>query len=375
MDFPKIITMSDNAPGELVVYLYRSDVHQEFARVSHVTARRDHHYLVQDVFVSQSRDVKISFVQVAEGGQEKGHVHHRSQVVILWVKGEGTLETRPYVSLMRPGDVRFVPRGAWHRIKAAAGAAFISVQNPPIYDDETGGLDYVEEMGSLELLTSLDGRSIRGCGLWVPWAKQRWLMAEAFWLFVHNAGVLADRGRFEALALVLQANALEEGGGHGEESHAVQRRDFFTLLGERVGQSIHPSGGTASHGYMEILDRLVADRSLGAMQSLAMVGAVLYIEATIPTEFRLVREQCEVACPDCFRPKDNAGKNRVRHLRNRRYLDGHIEHDPRHLKELLDVLTVVVDEPGQLAAVLHGFNALRGAKEAFYALLGSRPMS
>jgi mannose-6-phosphate isomerase-like protein (cupin superfamily) len=88
--------------------------------------------------------VEISLVRLLKEGQYPQHVHYKSDAYFIVTDGNAVFMSGNDRIDMKKGDRVDVPRGKPHGFEIPAGETFqfISLQSPPIKDEETGEEDF-----------------------------------------------------------------------------------------------------------------------------------------------------------------------------------------------------------------------------------------
>ncbi len=204
---------------------------------------------------------------------------------------------------------------------------------------------------------------------WRIFAEQRYVAARPFDALL-LAGIQAvEKAHDIELQRALQANYHDEmgiderGTEHPKHSHEQWRRDFYGALGiddEAFSRAI-PLEGTRE--YVAALEDLMREGDY-----LKTAGALLVLEATIPTEFKQVKRGRDAAFPDVFVDTNlDTDEDRLRKKRARMYIDDHILHDAAsHYPNLLSALLKYEADPAAFDRIQTGATRVTEAKKKFY---------
>lgn len=83
----------------------------------------------------------FNLVEMQAGQQYPVHIHHNSDARLFMVIGEGIIILGGKEIEYKPGDSYDVKKGISHGFKPRTRTLFLSIQNPPIKDPETGHVD------------------------------------------------------------------------------------------------------------------------------------------------------------------------------------------------------------------------------------------
>ncbi len=204
---------------------------------------------------------------------------------------------------------------------------------------------------------------------WKSFAEQRYLSSLPFERLLRSGITRAEERGDRELQSVLQKNlndelGIVEGGiQDSERSHETWRIRFYTALGldqERLAKAT-PSTGTRV--YTATLNTLIEDGTLGEI-----VGALLVLEGSIPTEFKKIKDGRDKTFKDVFSEQSTDSKDARRIKADARlYLDDHIIHDAsRHYPDLLKALGNYSMDLTVLDQIRTGGDRVIAAKEVFY---------
>lgn len=208
-----------------------------------------------------------------------------------------------------------------------------------------------------------------GPARWREFAQQRYLAALPFEELL-SAGIERARASGDAeLTETLEANLRDERGidangiARPEQAHETWRRDFYRALGvtDETLQSATPLPGTAE--YARALQKLIEQGD-----ALAIAGALLVLEGTIPVEFRKIAEGRDKTFPEIFVDQpDDSPETLERKTRARLYIDDHISHDASsHYPDLINALEKHAGQTETAGRIKYGADQIRRAKIAFY---------
>ncbi len=200
-----------------------------------------------------------------------------------------------------------------------------------------------------------------GLPMWLRWARERYRIAQYF-IPLCQAIVTAARDTLhdETIAAVVEDNIRDEKGLNDPAagSHESWRLDFYRALGADAADAPPLLDGTRM--FSETAAQLQA-----AGDAFYMIGALWFLEATIPHEYTFLLTGLEIEFPEIFSVADGMTPEK---FRARRYLDDHIYHDAaHHAKDLYLALARYADDAGVLARLRHGCDAMLAAKQKFYA--------
>lgn len=91
------------------------------------------------VFYGASYDL----VELEPGEVKPPHFHRASDAKLYFVLGEGSIVLNGQQQLYKAGDVYDVPRMTVHGFEATTHSLFLTIQNPPIRNQETDVEDIV----------------------------------------------------------------------------------------------------------------------------------------------------------------------------------------------------------------------------------------
>ena len=93
------------------------------------------------IFNNGTKEENIEFVELTPKSEYKKHYHKQSSAVIYMLYGTGLFyldnETISYKPEMRIN----IPRGVLHGFKTDTATLFLSIQSPPIINNETQDID------------------------------------------------------------------------------------------------------------------------------------------------------------------------------------------------------------------------------------------
>jgi quercetin dioxygenase-like cupin family protein len=91
---------------------------------------------------SLERQVGADLVDMDRYQESKIHRHNLAETVLYFLKGEANVVIGDDLVTVRAGDRVRIHHGVPHGVRTpASSCTFLSVQVPPILDDETGRLD------------------------------------------------------------------------------------------------------------------------------------------------------------------------------------------------------------------------------------------
>lgn len=204
---------------------------------------------------------------------------------------------------------------------------------------------------------------------WKTFAIQRYLAATPFEALLREGIAASARDGYSGLAEVIKSNLRDETGtdDHGvtreELAHDTWRRDFYTRLGITNAELEQASATAGTKEYIDMVDRIVKSGD-----PLAIAGALLVLEATIPMEFRKIKEGRDKTFPELFIDvKDEDDAMRDAKAKARQYLDDHILHDATaHFPDLLRALEKSVLTEAEKDRLKRGAHWITEAKKVFY---------
>ncbi len=202
---------------------------------------------------------------------------------------------------------------------------------------------------------------------WKAFAVQRYLAANNFEALLEAAIYAANESGDQNLASTLQSNLNDEIGVNNDGSidpdmaHSKWRENFYGAIGvDEEQMQTKPLDSTKT--YAEEVERLSNE------DLLKMVGAILFLEFSIPKEFGKLREGRDKTFPEKF--VDVSGDNEATletKGRARLYLDDHIVHDAQsHYPNLLNAIKPYLADSKKIAKIKEGIIRIVEAKKVFY---------
>jgi quercetin dioxygenase-like cupin family protein len=90
------------------------------------------------------KNVEVSLVEIRSEGEYPQHVHKKSDAFFVVVSGEAYFLSGKEKTLLKQGEKVQIPRGTPHGFELEDGKSFqfISIQSPPIINEETGEQDF-----------------------------------------------------------------------------------------------------------------------------------------------------------------------------------------------------------------------------------------
>ena len=201
--------------------------------------------------------------------------------------------------------------------------------------------------------------------LWPRFARERYQMSQYF-VPLLEAMIMQgkDKPEFAEIGRVVQMNFNDEMGTSDPAagSHESWRLDYYQALGV-TRDHLHgpgPAELTGTRAYRETLKALI-DRG----DYLAMAGALLALEVTIPHEYTFLLHGLEKQYPQHFDISAGATENKVK---VRRYLVDHIHHDAaHHAKDLFYALIPYAENTAALQSLQYGADAIIVTRQQFFA--------
>ncbi len=206
-----------------------------------------------------------------------------------------------------------------------------------------------------------------GHAMWLRWARERY-HASQYFIMMCEAIVTAARDELhdERLAAVVAENVHDEKGTNGknEGAHEDWRINFYNALGTmpEILKAPTPPLMTSTEFYPATLRRLIEEKDV-----FALIGALLFLEVTLPHEFTLLLNGLEREFPEKFSIAPHDGGETPDKLKARKYLADHIYHDAaHHAKDLFHALIPYAQDTGIHARLDTGCAAIMEAKRRFY---------
>lgn len=204
---------------------------------------------------------------------------------------------------------------------------------------------------------------------WRAFAVQRYLAAVPFEDLLREGITEAEQQGYPELAEVIKSNLRDETGTddqgvrHENLAHHTWRRDFYMRLGITDAELRKTSAKVGTKGYIDIVNQVVKSGD-----PLVIAGALLVLEATIPTEFRKMKEGRDKTFRDAFVDEEGDDETtRDIKAKARLYLDDHVIHDATvHLPDLLRALEVSIKTDMEKERIKEGARQITEAKKAFY---------
>ncbi len=201
--------------------------------------------------------------------------------------------------------------------------------------------------------------------LWPRFARERYQMSQYFVPLLEAMIVQGkDNAEFAEIGRVVQLNFDDEMGlsDPAAGSHESWRLDYYAAM-QVTREHLLGAGPAELNGtclYRETLKSLI-DRG----DYLAMAGALLALEVTIPHEYTFLLHGLEKQYPEHF--DISAGGNAAQH-KARRYLVDHIHHDAaHHAKDLFYALIPFAEDAAALQSIKTGADQIMAARQQFFA--------
>ncbi|MEN9558185.1 MAG: Iron-containing redox enzyme [Candidatus Parcubacteria bacterium] len=204
---------------------------------------------------------------------------------------------------------------------------------------------------------------------WRDFAIQRYLAALPFERLLIAGMEAAEQEGYEELASVIRTNLHDETGTddagvkHEEMAHGTWRHDFYTRLGISDADLETAHVGAGTERYASVSEALAKNGD-----PFAIAGALLVLEATIPSEFRQIKDGRDKTFRDAFVERDDDdAQTRNEKAKARLYLDDHIHHDATsHFPDLLIALERIAKDISIKERIKDGAHQITDAKAAFY---------
>lgn len=205
-----------------------------------------------------------------------------------------------------------------------------------------------------------------GRGMWLRWARERYRIAQYFIPMCEAIVDVARRMGDETIAAVVEDNIRDEKGLNDPAagSHESWRIDFYAALGADAGvlQADAPPLLEGTRAFSAVAAQLKSDGD-----PFVMIGALWFLEVTIPHEYKFLLRGLELGFPKTFSIAEEDGGATPEKLKTRRYLDDHIYHDAaHHAKDLYLALARYADDAAVLAHLRQGCEIMLAAKCRFY---------
>jgi len=207
---------------------------------------------------------------------------------------------------------------------------------------------------------------------WRVWAIQRYKIGRSFDDLL-AAGAERAAPINPALSQAFADNLRDEcgidaqGKIHPEQAHETWRQNFYHALGIETAQVAAAKNFVGTRVYQQMMARLCAKGS----DPLVMAGALLFLEHSIPHEFKRVQAGRDKTFPALFVVTENdAPKVRWRKELACHYIDDHIRHDAKaHYPDLRRALACHVGDAAAMGRIKQGVDLALGAKKEFYTCL------
>lgn len=204
---------------------------------------------------------------------------------------------------------------------------------------------------------------------WQEFGTQRYLAAMPFERLLETCSAVSMQEGKTDLAVALKKNLADERGTDAvgnqadDLAHGTWRKDFYTALDISSAELDIAAANAGTREYVRTVESLIASND-----ALAMAGAVLVLEASIPREFLCVRKGMEITFPDRFKFQTTDNELvRAQKMKNRRYIDDHVVHDAQaHYPDLLDALELYMVTESDKARFATGARTMAQAKITFY---------
>lgn len=204
---------------------------------------------------------------------------------------------------------------------------------------------------------------------WRMFAEQRYIAARPFDALLLAGIRAAENAHDIELQQALQANYNDEMGidehgvEHPDRSHEQWRRDFYSELGidDAMLSQVVPLQGTKE--YLIAFEDVMREGDC-----LKIAGALLVLEATIPTEFKRIKQGRDATFQDVFVDANtDTVERRLQKKKARMYIDDHILHDAAaHYPDLLNALLKYESDPAAFDRIRTGAAKVTEAKKKFY---------
>lgn len=213
---------------------------------------------------------------------------------------------------------------------------------------------------------------------WQTFAEQRYLAAIPFEDLLRAGVEKAREMGDEELASTLEENLRDEMGidengvQNPEKSHTTWRRDFYKAIGVDEATLKQREQLTGTEEYSRTLQDLI-----NKGDAVAIAGALLVLEASIPAEFKKIKDGRDKTFAETFVDQPNDSEEiKVAKAKARLYLDDHISHDAAsHYPDLLKALGKYAYSQETAARVQFGAHEITNAKRKFYASLEEKLLS
>lgn len=99
------------------------------------------------VFNNNSIEENIELVELQPQFDYSPHYHKKSSAVVYVISGTGVIQLQNNLIEYKPGIRIDIPAGVTHGFKTKTRTLFLSIQNPPIINPESGEIDLHYETG------------------------------------------------------------------------------------------------------------------------------------------------------------------------------------------------------------------------------------
>ncbi len=191
---------------------------------------------------------------------------------------------------------------------------------------------------------------------WPAFAVQRYLAANNFEALLEAGLSKATAANDQGLANTLQQNLDDETGIKGGEvdsamAHSTWRKDFYKAIGVDETQLTETEPAEGAKAYGKEIEKLCKE------ELLKIAGAILFLEFSLPEEFKKMQAGRDAAFPELD-------------TRARLYLDDHIIHDAKwHYPGLLNALQPHLADPEKFSQIEEGIRRIAEVKKNFYSSL------
>ena len=219
---------------------------------------------------------------------------------------------------------------------------------------------YISKMRTLPFLEQAEQGRIDVEG-WHHFALERYHAARYFVPLIARGEELTRDSQNKLLHKAYFDNLQDERGLSvpGAGAHEVWRIDFYAAMGVSKDSLQEPYHNNGTRFYIETLKNLIDDEDIYEMS-----GTLLFLETTIPHEYRKILRGVEQAFPAGFdiAKGETEDKRKARH-----YLVDHIHHDAaHHARDLFVALSEDWQEENKRKAITRGMDKGLAAKQAIY---------
>lgn len=201
---------------------------------------------------------------------------------------------------------------------------------------------------------------------WTIWACQRYHAAHRFIPLLEAGKQWAEQRSMDHLTWALQDNLDDENGINNPQlgSHEKWRQDFYTALGvtqEQLNDSVLLPWTIEYRETLQYLEQWDLHE---------LIGALLYLEFSIPHEFRRIQKGRDLTFPEEFVIQRGDWKQkRKKKWLARLYIDHHITHDAdSHFPDLMKSIEPLLQNDGEWQ-MIEWIRIIARAKTQFYACL------